>query len=94
MRVNANRREFGSWDYTEAHYRYDREIEALKRRVAALESMAPADDAKEPDEVPRESGVEDYHALRRRAKEMGIEFTQNPPRDWLTEQIALKQAQQ
>ena len=87
LRLNADHREAGAWDFTAFH---KAELVERKKIVGRLDKLEGRKSAKPP--AP-EKIEEPYSNLRARAIELGIEFKGNPKRQWLEIKVAEYESQ-
>jgi hypothetical protein len=82
LRLNADHREAGAWDFTAFH-----KAELVERQeiIGRLDRLEGRKSAKPP--AP-EKIEEPYSNLRAKAIELGIEFKGNPKRQWLEVKVA------
>lgn len=91
LKINADHRENGAWDFTEYHKDSLMSAKALAKRLNRIEEVmglgGPIEEKAE--KVSAEPQEVSYKSLREQALELGIEFKGNPKRQWLEEKVAV-----
>lgn len=91
LKINADHRENGAWDFTEYHKDTLMAAKALAKRLNRIEEVmglsGPTEEKAE--KKPAEPQEVSYKSLREKALELGIEFKGNPKRQWLEEKVAV-----
>jgi hypothetical protein len=100
LAMNESQREAGGWRHTEARQEQIEWRAIIEQRIDAVEvvksvgevqidrRILPAIATPKKAEKKKNSPISAYHDLRKKAQSLGIEFTKNPTKDWLNEQIA------
>lgn len=97
LAMNESQREAGGWRHTEARQEQIEWREGIEKRLERLDGpvevqidrrILPAIATPKKAEKKKNSPISAYHDLRKKAQSLGIEFTKNPTKDWLNEQIA------
>mgnify|MGYP005820705815 FL=1 len=87
LKLNADHREAGAWDFTAFHKAELIERQEIVSRLDRLEGRKSAS-------PPAPETIEEpYSNLRARAIELGIEFKGNPKRQWLEIKVAEYESQ-
>ena len=94
LKINADHRENGAWDFTEYHKDTLMAAKALAKRLNRIEEVmglsGPIEEKEEKAEkVSAKPQEVSYKSLREQALELGIEFKGNPKRQWLEAKVAV-----
>ncbi len=94
LQRNADQREMGAWDFTDAHKQRQQQLSDLQGKLAELKKCVAELTAQSVVKRSRKRAAKpnnklnEYRQLLAKAREAGIEFSSKPKREWLEAELA------